>query len=210
MRRRTGSETDRVRDIYDRLAPRFDRRIGFWEKVLFRGGREWVCAQATGDVLEIAVGTGRNFGFYPMDVRLTGIELSPTMLEIARSRADELGRPVDLREADAEALPFDDDSFDTVVCTLSLCSIPDDRKAIAEAKRVLRPGGSFLLLEHVRSPNPVVRAGQRLLEPINSRLEGDHLLREPLEHLRGEGFEIEHLDRSKVGFVERARARKPA
>jgi ubiquinone/menaquinone biosynthesis C-methylase UbiE len=159
-------------------------------------------------VLEIAIGTGRNFGFYPADVRLTGIELSPTMLEIARRRAEDLGRAADLREADAQALPFEDNTFDTIVCTLSLCSIPDDRKAVAEAKRVLRPGGSFLLLEHVRSPNPLVRAGQRLLEPINARLQGDHLLREPLEHLRSERFEIEHLERSKAGIVERVRARK--
>ncbi|MGH2725788.1 MAG: class I SAM-dependent methyltransferase [Actinomycetota bacterium] len=210
MRKRPSSETERVRGIYDRLAPRFDRRIGFWERILFAGGREWVCGQAKGDVLEIAVGTGRNFAFYPPDVRLTGIELSPAMLEIARQRAEELGRTADLREADAEALPFEDGSFDTLVCTLSLCSIPDDRRAVAEARRVLRPSGAFLLLEHVRSPNPLVRAGQRLVEPINARLEGDHLLREPVEHLRDEGFEIEHLERSKAGFVERVRARKPA
>lgn len=210
MRKGTGSETERVRGIYERLAPRFDRKIGFWERVLFGGGREWVCGQAKGDVLEIAVGTGRNFAFYPADVRLTGVELSPAMLEIARRRAGELGRAVDLHEADAEALPFEDESFDTVVCTLSLCSIPHDRKAVTEAKRVLRPGGGYLLLEHVRSPNPLVRAGQRLLEPINARLEGDHLLREPLEHLRAEGFEIERLERSKAGLVERVRARKAA
>ncbi|MGH2725428.1 MAG: class I SAM-dependent methyltransferase [Actinomycetota bacterium] len=204
------SETERVRGIYDKLAPRFDRRISFWEKVLFAGGREWVCSQAKGDTLEIAVGTGRNFPFYATDVRLTGIELSPQMLEIARDRARDAGREVDLRVADAEALPFPDASFDTVVCTLSLCSIPDDHKAVAEARRVLRPGGAFLLLEHVRSANPVVRAGQRLLEPINARFEGDHLLREPLEHLRAESFEIERLERSKAGIVERVRARKPA
>ena len=209
MRKRTVPETERVRQIYDQLAPSFDRKIGFWERVLFRGGREWVCAQAKGDVLEIAIGTGRNFGFYPADVRLAGIDLSPTMLEIARRRAEDLGRAADLRQADAQALPFEDNTFDTIVCTLSLCSIPDDRKAVAEAKRVLRPGGSFLLLEHVRSPNPLVRAGQRLLEPINARLQGDHLLREPLEHLRSERFEIEHLERSKAGIVERVRARKP-
>ncbi|MGH2726523.1 MAG: class I SAM-dependent methyltransferase, partial [Actinomycetota bacterium] len=171
------SETERVRGIYDKLAPRFDRKISFWEKVLFGGGREWVCSQAKGDTLEIAVGTGRNFALYPTDVRLSGIELSPQMLEIARDRARDAGRRFDLRVADAEALPFPDASFDTVVCTLSLCSIPDDRKAVAEARRVLRPGGTFLLLEHVRSANPVVRAGQRLLEPINARFEGDHLLR---------------------------------
>src|SRR5947209_4749556 len=156
---------------------------------LFGGGREWVCSQVEGEVLEIAVGTGRNLGHYPTGVRLTGIEFSPAMLEIARGRANALGREIDLRVGDAQALEFPDASFDTVVCTLALCTIPDDRAAVAEVNRVLRPGGRFLLLEHVRSPNPAVRGVQRLLEPLTLRFEGDHLLREPLDHLRDEGFE---------------------
>lgn len=204
------SETERVRRIYDKMAPRFDRKIGFWERVLFAGGREWACSHAKGDVLEIGLGTGRNLSFYPEGIRLTGIEISPRMLEIARRRARDLGREADLRLGDAEALEFPDRSFDTVICTLSLCSIPDDRRAVAEVRRVLRPGGGFVLLEHVRSPARIVRWGQRLLEPINVRIEGDHLLREPLDHLRAEEFEIEHLERSKWGIVERVRARKPA
>jgi SAM-dependent methyltransferase len=96
------------------------------------------------------------------------------------------------------------------VCTLSLCTIPDDRAAVAEVKRVLRPGGSFLLLEHVRSPVRPIRIGQRLLEPIMLRLEHDHLLREPLDHLQAEGFDIERVERSKLGIVERVAARRPA
>ena len=141
---------------------------------------------------------------------MTGIELSPAMLEIARARARELGRDADLRVGDAQALDFPDECFDTVVCTLSLCTIPDDRAAVAEARRVLRPGGGLLLLEHVRSPLLPVRMGQRLLDPLFVRFEGDHLLREPLEHLRTEGFEIERLERAKLGIVERVAARKPA
>ena len=80
------TETERVRGLQDKAAPKYDRTMGRWEKVLFSGGREWVCSQARGDVLEIAVGTGRNLPHYPTDVRLTGIELSPKMLEIARAR----------------------------------------------------------------------------------------------------------------------------
>jgi glyoxylase-like metal-dependent hydrolase (beta-lactamase superfamily II) len=133
----------------------------------------------------------------------------PRALEIARKRARELGRKIDLRVGDAQALDFPDASFDTVICTLALCTIPDDRAAVSEAKRVLRPGGRFLLLEHVRSPVPSVRLGQRLLEPLMLRFEGDHLLREPLEHLRAEEFAIERLLRSKLGIVERIAARKP-
>jgi SAM-dependent methyltransferase len=96
-----------------------------------------------------------------------------------------------------------------VVCTLGLCTIPDDRAAVSEVRRVLRPGGRFVLLEHVRSPVVTVRWGERLLEPLMLRFEHDHLLREPLDHLMTEGFEIECVERSKLGIVERVAARKP-
>ncbi len=202
-------ETERVRRIWERLAPRYDKDIRFLEKVLFAGGREWVCSHARGEVLEIAVGTGRNLEYYPPDVRLTGIDLSASMLDIARQRADQLGRQVDLRVGDAQALEFADETFDTVVFTLSLCSIPDDRKAVAEARRVLRAGGGLRLMEHVASPMPVVRAVQRLLDWITVRTVGDHLVREPLVALDAMGFEVEHVERLKWGVVERVAARKP-
>jgi ubiquinone/menaquinone biosynthesis C-methylase UbiE len=207
--RDNAAETERVRKLQDREAPRYDRNISLFERILFGGGRRWVCEQARGQVLELAVGTARNLPYYPADVALTGIELSPEMLAIARRRTEQLGRRVDLRVGDAQALEFPDESFDTVVCTLGLCTIPDPRRAVAEARRVLRPGGRVLLLEHVRSPVGAVRAIERLLEPLAVRLAADHLTREPLDYLRDEGFEIERLERSKWGIVERVSARKP-
>src|SRR6266568_8619024 len=119
--RDTAAETERVRLLQDREAPRYDKNIAFFERLLFGGGREWVCSQAEGDVLELAVGTGRNLPHYRDGVRLTGVELSPAMLEVARARARELGRDADLRVGDAQALAFPDERFDSVVCTLSLC-----------------------------------------------------------------------------------------
>jgi ubiquinone/menaquinone biosynthesis C-methylase UbiE len=202
-------ETERVRGRWDKRSGGYDRRIAFWERVLFGEGREWACSQATGQVLEIAVGTGRNLALYPADVELTAIELSPSMLEIAKRRAEEVGRPVDLQVGDAQALEFPDESFDTVVCTLGLCTIPDDRAATSEAKRVLRSGGRLILLEHVRSPVVPVRLVQRLIEPVTVRLEGDHVLRDPLDYLEAVGFECQHVQRLKWGIVERVVARKP-
>jgi ubiquinone/menaquinone biosynthesis C-methylase UbiE len=204
------TETERVRRIQDKAAPRYDRKISFFERVLFGDGREWVCSQAQGDVLEIAAGTARNLPHYPSAIRLTAIELSPEMLAIARQRAEDLGHDADLRGGDAQALEFADESFDTVVCTLGLCTIADDRQAVREVRRVLRPGGRFLLMEHVRSPVLAVRVVQRLLDPLFVRFQADHLLREPLEHLKAERLEIERLERSKWGIVERVVARKPA
>lgn len=203
------TETERVRRIWEREAPRYDRHIWFWEKLLFEDGREWVCSRAQGEVLEVAIGTGRNLPFYPEEVRLTGVDISPAMLKIARQRASELGLEVDFREADAQALPFPDASFDTVVCTLSLCNVPDDRKAVAEMKRVLRPGGRLLLLDHVRSSSRLGRAFQTALEVVTVRFGGAHLLRRPLEHIRTEGFRIERQERFKKGIVERLVAWKP-
>jgi ubiquinone/menaquinone biosynthesis C-methylase UbiE len=205
----TERETQRVRAVQDKQAPKYDRQISFFERVLFGDGRSWVCSQAHGKVLELACGTGRNLPFYSLEVELVAIELSPAMLAIARQRASDLGHPADLRLGDVQALDFPDDSFDTVTCTLGFCTIPDTRAAAAEAFRVMRPGGQLLLLEHVRSPVHMVRRGQRLLEPLAVRFEADHLLREPLDYLPGAGFEIEKVQRSRLGIVERLKARKP-
>ena len=205
----TANRTERVRRHYDRSAGSYDRIISWAEKALFGGAREWVCLQARGEVLEIAVGTGRNFPFYPEGVRLSGIELSPKMLDLARRRARELGRDADLRVGDAHNLPYPDASFDTVIVTLALCTIPDHRRALAEAARVLRPGGELLLLEHVRSPVLPVRLLQRVLEPLTLLLDHDHLLREPLRHVEDAGLVLESLERSKLGIVERLQASKP-
>lgn len=203
-------ELEQLRDHYDDASASYDRRLAVMERLLFGGGREWVCAHAEGDVLELAVGTGRNLPHYPASVRLTGIELSPRMLDVAVAEAASTKPDADLRVGDAQRLDFPDESFDTVTCTLSLCTIPDDAAAVREAMRVLRPGGRLVLLEHVRSPRRAVRAVQRLLEPIFLRLEHDHLTREPLEHVRDAGFAVEEVQRSKLGIVERLLARKPA
>jgi len=203
-------ETDRVRERYEKDAPRYDRTMGFFERLLFKDARPWVCSKAEGRTMEIAVGTGLNLPHYPPDVELVGIELSPAMLERAQRRADELGRDADLRVGDVTALEFPDASFDSAVCTFSLCTIPDDAAAVAEVRRVLRPGGRFVFAEHVRSPKAVVRTGQRLLDPLTIRFMADHLVREPLEHLQRLDFAVERLERYSWGIVERGLARAPA
>lgn len=202
-------ETEDVRQFYDRTAPGYDRAIGLVERLLLSDGRQWVASRARGQTLEIAIGTGRNLPYYPDDVQVTGIDISDAMLAIARERARSLGRPVTLQRGDAQALPFPDASFDTVVSTLALCTIPDPARAIREAMRVLRPGGQLVLLEHVRSPLLPVRAIQHLLEPLTVRLEHDHLLREPLDEVSATGFVVTYLERSRLGLIERLVAHKP-
>jgi ubiquinone/menaquinone biosynthesis C-methylase UbiE len=200
---------ERVRRTFEKAAPHYDAAMSVFEKVLMADGRDWVCSQAEGRVLEIAVGTGRNLSYYPDGVDLIGVDLSPAMLERAEHRARELDRKVELREGNAERLEFDDGTFDTVVSTLSLCTIPDDHAAIEEISRVLRPGGSFVFCEHVRSPARAVRMGQRVMEPVCVHLEDDHLLRDPLDHIDGRTLVIDELERYRWGIMERASLHKP-
>lgn len=169
----------------------------------------WLCGQAEGETLEVGIGRGRTLPYYPPGVHLAAIDLSEVALRESQRRADEIGLRCAFRQADAAALPYPDDHFDTIVFYLVLCTIPDDRRAVAEAVRVLRPGGRLLLVEHVRSPNRVVRAVERLFEPFTIRRMADHLLRDPLEHVMAEEMEIETLERSWFGVVERLAARKP-
>jgi len=189
------------------MAPGYDRDIAFFERIQFGGGREWVCSRATGRVLDVAIGTGLNLPFYPTDISLTGVDLSPAMLAIARQRAADLGREVELHEGNAEALPFADASFDTVVCTLSLCTIPDHAKAIAEMHRVLRPGGKLLLLDHIGSRWWPVWAVLKLLELFTAR-NGEYMTRRPLPMLGPAGFTVTESQQLKLGTVERVAAVK--
>jgi ubiquinone/menaquinone biosynthesis C-methylase UbiE len=205
----TEAPTAKARRVWEKMAARYDKDIQFWEKVQFGGGRQWVCSRATGRVLEVAVGTGRNLPFYPPGVRITGADLSPAMLSIARQRAAELGMDVELREADAQALPLPDASFDTVVCTLSLCTIPDHEKAIAEMARVLRPGGRLLLLDHIGSRWWPVWLVQRLIELFTIRAAGEYMTRRPKPMLAAAGLEVIESERLKLATVERVHARSP-
>jgi ubiquinone/menaquinone biosynthesis C-methylase UbiE len=200
---------DRWRRYWDRHSASYDKQMGFFDRVLFADSRSWICGRAAGDTLEVAIGTGLNLPLYGEQVRLAGIDLSPAMLAIARQRAGELGRAVDLRQADALALPFPDASFDTVVCTFSLCAIPDDRLAVAEMSRVLRPGGLLLLADHIAGSAGPVRMIQRALDLVTVPLQGERFLRRPLRHVQAEGLEVERRERFRLGLTERLAARKP-
>jgi ubiquinone/menaquinone biosynthesis C-methylase UbiE len=206
----TKDRTARWHRYWDKKSRNYDREMKFFDRHLFGDSRSWACGQATGNVLEVAVGTGLNLDAYPQDITLTGIDWSDAMLDIARSRSTELGRTATLQQADAHQLPFDDVSFDTVVCTFGLCAIPDHTKAIREMTRVLRPGGRLILVDHIESTSRVARGVQRLLEVFTVPLGGEHFLRRPLNQVRAAGFDIERAQRFKLGLVERLVARKPS
>jgi ubiquinone/menaquinone biosynthesis C-methylase UbiE len=201
---------DRWRGYWDKHSASYDKQMGFFDRHLFGDSRNWVCSRAAGQTLEVAIGTGLNLPFYGQQVQLTGIDFSPAMLAIARDRARQAGRTVILQEADALALPFPDASFDTVVCTFSLCAIPDDRRAVAEMSRVLRPGGLLLLADHVEASAWPARTVQRALDLVTVPLQGEHFTRRPLRHVQAAGLQIEQHERFKLGITERLAARNPA
>lgn len=201
--------TAKQRRVWDKSAPGYDRQMEFFERWVFGGGREWLGSRARGRVLEVAIGTGRNLEHYAEDVTVAGVELSPAMLDIARRRAGQLGRDVELVEGDAASLSVADASYDTVVCALALCSIPDPARAIAEMRRALVPGGRLLLLDHVGSTWPPVYALQWVTERLTVRLAGEYFTRRQLPLVRAAGFEVVESRRHKAGVVELIHATKP-
>jgi SAM-dependent methyltransferase len=204
-------ENARRKRAWDAQAHRYDEQIGWWERrLLGEGHRPWAAERARGEVLEVAVGTGLNLPLYGPGLKVTGLDLSPDMLAIARRRAAEAGGDVDLREGDAHRLPFADAAFDTVVCTYGLCTIPDDRRAVGEMHRVLRSGGRLVLVDHVRSTIPPVRWFQRGLEVLSVRIDGDRLTRRPAAIVGQFGFDVVERDRFRWGVVERLVAVKLA
>lgn len=202
--------TAQQRRVWDASAAHYDRQMDFVERMLGSQDREWLGERATGRVLEVAIGTGRSLPFYTAASSLTGVDLSPEMLAVARRRAEARGLPVDLREGDAAALPVDDASYDTVLCALSLCTIPDAAAAVAEMKRALVPGGRLLLLDHVGSTWPPVYAVQWLFERISIRMAGEHYTRRPLLLVEAAGLEVVESGRRKAGVMERVHAVKPS
>jgi ubiquinone/menaquinone biosynthesis C-methylase UbiE len=187
------AEAERVRRLYNKRAAGYDTVAD--RKALDRM-RAALFSRARGAVLELGVGTGATFAHYPRDLTsLTGLDISEGMLARARTRAAALPFPVELRARDFQTLPFPAAAFDTVVSSLALCGIPDPAALFAEIRRVLRPGGRLLALEHVRPPHPLLGFAADLADPLNERFVGCHLNRRTPALLRAAGFEVRELDR---------------
>jgi SAM-dependent methyltransferase len=184
----------------DRIAPALFERMGERVEPEFAPFRRALLEDAHGRVLEIGGGTGFNLPNYPATVdELVVTEPATAMLERAKRRAGELGRSVELRQARAEDLPFPDDSFDTVVSTLVLCSVDDQARALQEIKRVLKPGGRLLFIEHVRADDARLRRWQdRLERPWRAIALGCHPNRATLQAIEAAGFEVENLERGEL------------
>ncbi len=184
--------TEATRARYNRIARIYDL-VETMSEGRFRPWREKLWSAAHGKILEIGVGTGKNFPYHPRGAKVTGIDLSDEMLARAQERARRLGRPVALAEGDAQALEFPDNSFDTAADTFVFCSVPDPVRGLQELNRVVKPGGRILLLEHTRIDRPVIGWIMDLLNPIIVRLWGANINRRTVENVRQAGLDIEDI-----------------
>jgi ubiquinone/menaquinone biosynthesis C-methylase UbiE len=162
--------------------------------------RERVIGAAEGRVLEVGAGSGRNLPFYQPPVReVLALEPAPRLVTMAQTASRETRIPVSFVEASAEAIPLDDHSIDTVITTWTLCSVPQAVTALGEMRRVLRPGGRLLFVEHGIAPDADVRRWQDQLTPVWRRISGGcHLNRPILLMIEGAGFRV---DRISTGYM---------
>ena len=182
------SETEVIKKRYDRIAPYFDKIEGMMEKMMLGELRASIWQKVSGKkILEAGVGTGKNFPYYS-EASISAIDFSPMMIQQAQKKHQHLGIDVELFIMDVQQLDFPDDHFDSIIATFLFCSVPEPKQGLLELKRVCKPGGEVLLLEHVLSSNKFAASIMHLLNPIVVRLFGANINRETVKTVRACGF----------------------
>ncbi len=193
---------------WNRTARHYDYMMALAERVGMRKWRRLLWSKVESSrVLEIGVGTGNNFPYYPPDAEITAFDFSEEMLKRAKSRASKHKVKVDLRQMDAQNLEFADNTFDTVAASVVFCSIPDPVRGIREVERVLKPGGKVVLLEQDFSSNRFSRWLVKLANPLIARM-GSDFRRRPLANLAKSGLKVERVTNLWAGMFKLIEARK--
>lgn len=179
------------------------------EGLFFKNWRKKLWDKVDGHhILEVGVGTGKNFDYYPKDARVTAIDFSTQMLKQAAQKRDRKNTCVELELMDVQALYFADNSFDTVICSFVFCSVPSAIKGLKELYRVCKPGGQVLLLEHVLSSNPVLAAVMKLLNPVVVGLVGANINRNTVKNVKACAFTSVSVDQRSSDIIKLIEARK--
>ena len=201
--------TEAVRKRYDRIAPLYDLMEGLVERSRYSRWRKMLWSKVVGTkILEVGVGTGKNFPYYPVDADIIAIDFSEKMLSHAREKAKKQKVKVNLQQMDVQNMSFEDNTFDTVVATFVFCSVPDPIKCLQEVKRVCKPGGKILLLEHVLSANRVIAWLMSLVNPIVVRVMGPNINRRTVENADKSGLKVEKVADLAFGIFKLIEARK--
>jgi phosphatidylethanolamine/phosphatidyl-N-methylethanolamine N-methyltransferase len=198
-----------IKKRYDRIAPYFEGMEAVMEGLLFKNWRNKLWAKVDGHhILEVGVGTGKNFDYYPKNAKITAIDFSEQMLKQAAQKREKRNVPVELELMDVQSLCFAGNSFDTVICSFVFCSVPSAIKGLKELHRVCKPGGQVLLLEHVLSSQPLIAAVMNLLNPIVVGLVGANINRNTVKNIKACGFTSVHVDESSGDIIKLIEAKK--
>ena len=180
--------TETIRKRYNRISKIYDLMDKPMEMMTPETWRKEILDGAVGKVLEVGVGTGKNIKYYPESVDITGIDFSEKMLERARLKAKFIKKPPKLVKMNVQNLDFEDNTFDYVYTTYVFCSVPDPVEGLKEIKRVLKPGGKLIMLEHVRSKKFLLGILMDLLNPLVVRIIGANINRNTVENIAKAGF----------------------
>ena len=198
-----------IKKRYDRIAPYFEGLEAVMEGLFFKNWRNKLWVKVDGyHILEVGVGTGKNFDYYPADARITAIDFSQEMLKQAAHKKDRKNIPVELHLMDVQSLCFADNSFDTVIGSFVFCSVPLPLKGLKELYRVCKPGGQVLLLEHVLSSNPVIARVMNFMNPAIVALVGANINRNTVKNIKACGFSSVRVDKRSGDIIKLIEARK--